>query len=71
MTTDLAKARDIQAARIEAAKTNKMRDILVREGLGENVAAIKGQIRAVNARAIVDSHANENALKNSMPDVLK
>lgn len=67
---DMPKARIIQQGRIEAARKDKMRDLLLREALGENVTALKAQVNAVNAAALVAGAANEAALKAVIPSVL-
>ena len=47
-----------------------MKQLLLREALGDNVAGRKAQVAAVNATAIVNAAQNEAALKNSKPGVL-
>ena len=64
---DIAKARDIQEQRIKNAQRLKIRDILEREALGENVALEKANIRAVNPRALVDAAITTDELKAAMP----
>lgn len=67
---DLPKAREIQRQRIEVAREATMKQLLLREALGDNVAGRKAQVAAVNATAIVNAAQNEAALKNSKPGVL-
>lgn len=71
VNVDLPKARDLQEAKIKAAQRLKIRDIVEREALGENVAAEKASVRAVNARALVDGAADVATLKDTFPEFLK
>ena len=68
---DMLKAREIQEQRIEAARRIKMRDLLVREELGENVAAEKAAIRSINARALCQAAQTPEELKAVLPDILR
>lgn len=66
---NLPKARVIMAKRIETARQEAMRDILLREALGEDVAAEKARVAGVNSADIVAGAKNHRELK--MPDVLR
>ena len=70
ISTNLAKARDIQANRIEAARIKAARGMLEREALGENITAEKANLRAIDARATVDAAQNIAALKQAWPATL-
>ena len=71
INVNLAKARDIQERRINDAQRLKIRDILEREALGENVALEKANIGAVNARGLVNAAQTPDQLKATMPAILK
>ena len=64
---DLPAARDIQAARIDAAKRWEARALLEREPLGENVTGEMIQLAAIDARALVDAAQDIAALKAAFP----
>ena len=71
VVVDLPKARDIQEVKIRAAQRKKIRDILEREALGDNVAAEKASIRAVNPRTLVDNANDVAELKSTFPASLR
>lgn len=66
---NLPKARVIMAKRIETARQDAMRDILLREALGEDVAAEKARVAGVNSADIVAGAKSHGELK--MPDALR
>ena len=68
---DMPKARDIQEQRIKDSQRMKIRDILEREVLGENVIAEKASVRALNPRALVDSATSADELKAIFPAILR
>lgn len=67
---DMPKARDLQEQRIKDAQRLKIRDILEREALGDNVASEKASLRAVNPRALVDAAQTPDELKAVWPIIL-
>ena len=67
---DLPKARIIARQKIEAHRQEKMRDLLLREALGENVTAAKAQVKAINSGAAVAAAATEVALKVAMTEAM-
>jgi len=67
---DLPAARAFMEKRIEEQRRIKIRDVLEREALGENVSVEKASIRAINARALVDAAQTPEELKVVMPAVL-
>ncbi len=71
LTIDMIKARQIQEQKIEQKRREKVRDLLEREALGENVAVEKANIRAINAKALVDAAQTPDELKASIPDILR
>ena len=70
VVVDIGKAREIQRQHIEAAREATMRRLLLREALGDNVAARKAQVAAVDAAAIVAVARDETELRASKPAVL-
>ena len=68
---DMPKCREIAFDRIQAQRRIKIRDVLEREALGENVATEKASLRAINARAIVDAAQTPEELKTMLPEILK
>ena len=68
---DMPKCREIARERIEQQRRMKIRDVLEREALGENVATEKASLRAINARAIVDAAQTPEELKTMLPEILK
>jgi len=64
---DLPRAREIQRRRIETARETTMRNLLLREALGENVSLLKAQVVAVNATALVASARTETELRLTKP----
>ena len=70
VTVSMAKARNLQEAEINRRRREKIRDLLEREALGENVTADKATVRAVNARTLVNSATTTEELKAVMPTEL-
>lgn len=68
---DLPLCRNIQERRIEDARKRKMQELLLRAELGENVAAEKAAIQAINARALCAAAQTPEELKTVMPAILK
>ena len=68
---DMPKAREIQESRMETSRRIKMRDLLLREELGENVAAEKAAVRAINARALCQTAQTPEELKAVLSNILK
>ena len=68
---DLPIARTLVEKEIETRRRVKIRDVLEREALGENVAVEKAALRSINARLLVDAAQTPEALKLAIPDVLK
>lgn len=71
LTVDMPRAREIQESRMETSRGVKMRDLLVREELGENVAADKAALRAINSRALCQAAQTPEELKAVIPDILR
>lgn len=71
IVVDMVRARDIQEKRIKTAQRIKVRDILEREALGENVASEKAAVRAVNPRVLVDSVSTTDELRAAFPAILR
>lgn len=67
---NMPRARDIQAARIDREKRAKIRDLMEREALGEDVTAEKDAVRAIDARTLVDAAATPGDLKATWPSEL-
>lgn len=63
----MPKARTIHSGRIDRAKRALARDLIERETIGENVAAEKATLAAVNVQAQINSAATPNALKAIWP----
>ena len=68
---DLPIARTLVEKEIETRRRVKIRDVLEREALGENVAVEKAALRSINARLLVDAAQTPEALKAVIPEVLK
>ena len=68
---DMPTCRQIQEQRMETSRRIKMHNLLMREELGENVAAEKAVLRAINARALCQAAQTPEELKAAMPDILK
>lgn len=68
---DLPVCRNIQERRIEDARQHKMQELLLRAELGENVAAEKAAIQAINARTLCAAAQTPEELKTVMPAILK
>lgn len=64
---DMPKARAIQTERVERAKRAKVRELLEREALGENVTAEKAALRSINAKGIADAPATPADLSAAWP----
>mgnify|MGYP001560420075 CR=1 FL=1 len=71
ITVSMTKARNIQEVRINEARRNKMRELLERTELGENLTTERAQIRALDARSLVNAATTIDELRVSMPEVLK
>ena len=71
VSVDLPRARTIQESKIVTAQRAKIRGILEREALGENVASEKASVRAINGRALVDSANTSDELKAAFPALLR
>ena len=68
---DLPIARTLVEKEIETRRRVKIRDVLEREALGENVAQEKAALRSINARLLVDAAQTPEELKSILPEVLK
>ena len=66
---DLTIARTLTEKEIETRRRVKIRDILEREALGEDVVLEKARLRGIDARAIVDAIQTVEALKAEMAKV--
>lgn len=67
VVVDLLAAREIQRQRIERVRLEKAIELSRREMLGENVAAEKAELRAINAQSLVDAAQDVDELKAAWP----
>ncbi len=68
---NLSKAREIQRGRMVQAKRDLGAELAAREAAGEDVTAEKAQLQGIDPDALVDTSVDIDALKRSMPDLLK
>jgi hypothetical protein len=68
---NMAKARAIQEDHIRRAQLRRARELLERELIGDDVAADKAAVRAINARNLVNAVSTPEALKATMPASLR
>lgn len=64
---DMPAARQIQMERLERARREEMRELSLREDLGENVAGQKAAVRAIDPPGLVNAVQTPGQLKGICP----